>query len=201
MILEQLEAALKEAESCGLVPVIRSPRHVMVQFTAPGGEESLPPEAELARQPLEHWPAFRLRVRTWPLALNFTQPDRFNPERLIHREPGAVEHHVASRGASFAQVPTARDYALLAGVDAGGTGEIPERAAVDDHHLSNCSEAALGGRREFLERFQGGATSAPGGHTGPVSHDPQGPAARSDDGGAASESDRADHAGTRLGLF
>lgn len=162
LILEQLEASVKEAEACGLAPVIRSPRQVMVQFIAPGGEEALPPDAELARQPLESWPAFRLRVRTWPLTLNFTQPDRFNPERLIHREPGALEHHTSARGAPFAQQPVARDYALLTAWMLGGTGEIPERVRpLIYDHLSNRSEAALGGRREFLERFVSRATARP----------------------------------------
>ncbi len=169
LILEQLEAALREAESCGLAPVIRSPRQILVQITAPGGEEAMPPEVELARQPLENWPSFRLKVRTWPLTLNFTQPDRFNPERLIHREPGAVEHLTAARGMSFAQQPTARDYALLSAWMLGGTGEIPERVRpLIYDHLSNRSEAALGGRKEFLDRFQARAAGRPPGHTGPV---------------------------------
>ena len=176
IILEQLEAALREAESCGLATVIRSPRQIMVQITAPGGEESMPPEVELARQPLENWPAFRLKVRTWPLTLNFTQPDRFNPERLIHREPGAVEHLAASRGMSFAQQPTARDYALLAAWMLGGTGEIPERVRpLIYDHLSNRSEAALGGRKEFLERFLSRAGGRPSGHTGLVAGTRKGP--------------------------
>lgn len=164
LILEQLEAAIREAESCGLSPIIRSPRQVMLQFTAPGGEEALPPDIDLARRPLESWPAFRLRVRTWPVTLNFTQPDRFNPGRLIHREPGTVEHYTASRGASFAQQPTARDYALLTTWMLGGAGEIPERVRpLIYDHLSNRSEAALGGRREFLDRFTARSAAPPGG--------------------------------------
>ncbi len=169
IILEQLDAALREAESCGLAPVIRNPRQIMVQVTAPGGDEAMPPEAELARQPLDHWPAFRLKVRTWPLTLNFTQPERFNPERLIHREPGTVEHPTASRSMSFAQQPTARDYALLAAWMLGGTGEIPERVRpLIYDHLSNRTEAALGGRKEFLERFSARAAERPSGKTGPA---------------------------------
>jgi hypothetical protein len=169
LILQQLEAAAREAESIGLAPVIRSPRQILVQFTAPGGEEALPPEVELKRQSLENWPAFRLRVRTWPVTLNFTQPERFNAERLIHREPGVVESTTGSRGPSFAQQPTARDFALLAAWMLGGTGEIPERVRpLIYDHLSNRSEAALGGRKEFLERFTARASARPSGQTGPV---------------------------------
>lgn len=169
LILEQLEAAVKEAESCGLVPVLRSPRQILVQFTAPGGEESLPPEVELARQPLENWPSFRLKVRTWPIALNFSQPDRFNPERLLQREPGAMEHQQASRGASFAQQPSARDYALLTAWMLGGIAAIPERVRPLLHdHLSNRSETTTGGRKEFLERFSSRSVARPSGNTSPV---------------------------------
>jgi hypothetical protein len=139
----------------------------MVQFIGANAEEVLPPESELARLSLESWPPFRLRIRTWPLTLNFTQPDRFNPERLIHREPGAVEHHSASRVPSF--LPIARDYALLAAWMLGGTGEIPDRVRpLIYDHLSNRSEAALGGRREFLERFSARATGRPGSSASPV---------------------------------
>lgn len=169
LILQQIEAAAKEAESIGLAPVLRSPRQIMLQFTAPGGDESLPPEVELKRMALENWPPFKLRVRTWPLMLNFAQPDRFNPERLIHREPGVVENTAGSRGPSFAQQPTARDYALLAAWMLGGTGELPERVRpLIYDHLSNRTEAALGGRKEFLERFLSRANAKPSGHTGPV---------------------------------
>ena len=169
LILQQIEAAVKEAESAGLAPVIRSPRQVMVQIIAPGGEEALPPEAELKRQSLEHWPPFRLRVRTWPLTLNFTQPERFNPERLIHREPGVVETSASPRGPAFAQQPTARDYALLAAWMLGGTSDLPERVRpLIYDHLSNRTEAALGGRREFLDRFVARAHAKPSGQTGPV---------------------------------
>lgn len=169
MVLEQLEAAVREAEHCGLHPVLRSPRQIALQFTAPGGEEALPPEVELARQPLENWPTFRLRVRTYPTALNFAQPERFNAERLIHRDPGTVEHSSAARsGNPWSAAPTSRDYALLAAWMMGGTGEVPERVRplVYDH-LSNRSEASLGGRREFLEHFLSRA-KAPGGNTGAV---------------------------------
>jgi len=162
IILQQLEAACQEAESIGLAPVLRSPRQIMFQFTAPGGDESLPPEVELKRLTLENWPPFRLRVRTWPLTLNFSQPDRFNPERLIHREPGVVENAAGSRGPSFAQHPTARDYALLAAWMLGGTGDLPERVRpLIYDHLSNRTEAALGGRKEFLERFLSRANATP----------------------------------------
>jgi len=169
LVLEQMEAAVKEAESIGLVPVLRSPWQVMVQFIAAGGEEALPPQSELSRTPLSAWPAFRLKVRTWPLTLNFTQPERFNPERLIYREPGAVEHHQASRGASFAQQPSARDYALLAIWMLGGSAHISERLRPLLHdHLSSRGEAAVGGRREFLERLTSRVDARPSGQTGPV---------------------------------
>jgi hypothetical protein len=169
LILEQLEAAVREAEACGLFPVLRSPRQIALQFTSPGGEEALPPEVELARQPLESWPTFRLRVRTWPTALNFTQPERFNAERLIHREPGTVEHSSATRGGNaWSAAPTSRDYALLAAWMHGGTGEVPERVRpLIYDHLSNRSEASLGGRREFLDNFLARA-KGPGGNTAPV---------------------------------
>jgi hypothetical protein len=154
LVLQQLEAAAKEAESAGLAAIIRNPRQIAVQIMAPGGDEAMPPDVELQRQSLENWPPFRLRVRTWPVTLNFTQPERFNAERLIHREPGTVESTAGARGPSFAQQPTSRDYALLAAWMLGGTGDLPERVRpLIYDHLSNRTEAALGGRKEFLERF------------------------------------------------
>jgi len=169
LVLQQLEAAAKEAESTGLAAMIRSPRQIAVQITAPGGDEAMPPDVELKRQALENWPPFRLRVRTWPVTLNFTQPERFNPERLIHREPGVVETAAGARGPSFAQQPTSRDYALLAAWMLGGTGDLPERVRpLIYDHLSNRTEAALGGRREFLERFLARAAAKPSGQTGSV---------------------------------
>ncbi len=170
LVLQQLEAAAREAESIGLAAIIRSPRQIAVQITAPGGDESMPPDVELQRLSLENWPPFRLRVRSWPVTLNFTQPERFNPERLIHREPGAVESSAGTRGPSFAQQPTARDYALLAAWMLGGMDELPERVRpLIYDHLSNRTEAALGGRREFLDRFISRASPKPSGRTGPVS--------------------------------
>ena len=75
---------------------------------------------------------------------------------------------------SFAQQPTARDYALLAAWMLGGTGEIPERVRpLIYDHLSNRSEAALGGRKEFLERFLACAAGRASGQTGPVPAKPR----------------------------
>ncbi len=169
VVLEQLEAAVREAEHCGLHPVLRSPRQIALQFTAPGGEEALPPEVELGHQPLESWPVFRIRVRTYPTTLNFAQPERFNAERLIHREPGKVEHSSAARsGNPWSTAPTSRDYALLAAWMMGGPNEVPERVRpLIYDHLSNRSEASLGGRREFLEQFLARA-KVPSGNTGIV---------------------------------
>ncbi len=163
LILGQLEAAAKEAEACGLVAVIRGPRQILVQFDGPSGDEILPPDAELARLPLDAWPAFRVKVRTWPIALNFTQPERFHAGRLLPREPGARELHAApARPLPLSQPPSAQDYALLAAWMLGGNAEIPERLRPLIHdQLSSLGGAAPGGRRDFVERFTTRAHARP----------------------------------------
>ncbi len=149
-VLRQLEDACREAESCGLAAVIRCPSNIYFQFTGPGGEDQLPSSAELSRLTLDNWPAWRLRVRAWPVTLNFTQPERFNAERLIHREPGAVEP--PQRHPASLQPVAGREFALLAAWMLGGTAALPDHLRpliYDQLHQRVDTPAA---RKEFLDR-------------------------------------------------
>lgn len=152
LVLDQLEAAVRQAEACGLTPQIRSPRHISVRFTGASGDDGLPAEPQLAVTPLEQWPSFRLCVRTWPVMLNFSQPERFSADRLIPRDPSHPES--AARQNHSTQPPTSRDFALLAAWMMGGLNEVPEkvRPLIYDS-LGSRTDASPAARKEFLDRL------------------------------------------------
>jgi len=115
MVLSQLEAAAREAEQLGLPAVLTNPREIGVVFgSAP------PADAVLAGTPLMDWPKFLLRVRTWPVTLQFTQPEAWEPESLVRDAgpPRGPRPWDASAGA--------RDFALLAAWMMGGMANVPD---------------------------------------------------------------------------
>ncbi|MES2708130.1 MAG: hypothetical protein V4726_16170 [Verrucomicrobiota bacterium] len=153
ILLKQLDAAADAAAAMELPLHWRSPRLVPVQFTAPGSEESLATAGKLARLPMGEWPAFRLKVRTWPLMLNFTQPERFQLDRLMPRETGLPVDSGSIR-AGILTPPTARDFALLAVWMMGGTGHLREQVKPLIYETLHAKLSAGETRREFLERFR-----------------------------------------------
>jgi len=153
LLLTQLHAAATEAEALSLTLHWKSPRLIPVQFTGPGGESALPPPSQLARTPLTEWPPFLLKVRTWPIALDFTQPDRFQLERLLPRDPALSGEALAAR-ASAGGPPTARDLALLTTWLLGGTPLVKENLKSLLYSAISARGPALGSRAEFLERFR-----------------------------------------------
>lgn len=155
LILKQIAAAATDAESRNLPLHWRSPRLIPLQFTSPGGEENLPPSDQLARLPLTEWPPFTLKFRTWPIALNFTQPERFNLERLLPRDPALIGD--SSRPAGNPEgtpAPTARDLALLATWLLGGSPQVKENLKPLLYAAISARGPALTGYREFIDRFQ-----------------------------------------------
>ena len=159
-ILTQIAAAATAAESRNLPLHWRSPRLIPLQFTGPGGEEILPPPDQLARLPLTEWPAFTLKFRTWPIALNFTQPERFNLERLLPRDPALIGD--SSRPAGIPEgstAPTARDLALLATWLLGGSPQVKENLKPLLYAAISARGPALPGWRDFIDRFQQRLTS------------------------------------------
>jgi hypothetical protein len=118
LVLGQLEAAAKEADAVGMVAQVRNPREIGVVFGA------VPPADErLAETVLGEWPAFVLKVRTWPVALQLTQPEQFRVETLVGDGGGG---EAWGRAVAWDAVPTARDFALLATWMSGGPGAVPE---------------------------------------------------------------------------
>jgi|GEM_PF-1813108 len=165
LILTQLDAAATAAGERGLPLHWRSPVLIPVQFTSQGGEEALPPAAQLARIPLTEWPPFQLKVRTWPITLDFTQPDRFQLERLLPRDPALTGEAPAARVASGA-LPSGRDFALLTTWLLGGTPRVPESYKSLLYSAISARGASPSTRAEFLERFR---QRLQGGSTAPVS--------------------------------
>ena len=155
LLLTQLDAAAAAAGSRGLPLHWRAPRLIPIQFTAPGGEAALPPSAQLARLPLTEWPAFTLKVRTWPLTLDFSQPDRFQLERLLGRDPALTGEPAAPKPAPAA-LPTARDFALLSTWLLGGTSQVNENLKPLLYAAISARGPALSSRTEFLDRFRQG---------------------------------------------
>jgi hypothetical protein len=161
LILTQIAAAATAAESRNLPLHWRSPRLIPLQFTGPGGEENLPPPDQLARLPLTEWPAFTLKFRTWPIALNFTQPERFNLERLLPRDPALMGD--SSRPAGIPEgstAPTARDLALLATWLLGGSSQVKENLKPLLYATISARGPTLPGWRDFIDRFQHRLTSS-----------------------------------------
>jgi hypothetical protein len=150
MVLSQLEAAAREAEQLGLPAVLTNPREIGVVFgSAP------PSDAVLAGTPLTDWPKFLLRVRTWPVTLQFTQPEAWEPESLVRDAgpPRGPRSWDASAGA--------RDFALLAAWMMGGIATVPEscRSLLQDA-LRSRSEA-VSRRSEFTAILASLAGTAP----------------------------------------
>ncbi len=164
LILTQLDAAATAAGERGLPLHWRSPVLIPVQFTGPGGEEALPPAAQLARLPLTEWPPFQLKVRTWPITLDFTQPDRFQLERLLLRDPALSGEAPAPRAASGA-LPSGRDFALLTTWLLGGTPRVPDPYKSLLYSAISARGASPATRPEFLGRFR---QRVHGGSTAPV---------------------------------
>jgi hypothetical protein len=153
MVLSQLEAAAREAEQLGLPAVLTNPREIGVVFgSAP------PSDAVLAGTPLTDWPKFLLRVRTWPVTLQFTQPEAWEPESLVRDAgpPRGPRPWDATAGA--------RDFALVAAWMMGGIASVPEscRSLLQD---------ALRSRSEAVSRrseFTAALASLAGTHSAPL---------------------------------
>lgn len=154
MLLRQLDDAAESAALLDLPLYWRSPRLVPVEFTAPDAGPALAAPDQLARLPLGEWPAFRLKVRTWPLMLNFTQPERFQLERLLPKDTGLPVMEAAPGRAGQVPPPSARDFALLAVWMMGGTTHLRENVKPLLYETLHAKPSTAESRREFLERFR-----------------------------------------------
>lgn len=162
LILTQLDAAAEAAAALGLPLLWRSPALIPVHFDAPGTEEELAAAGRLARLPLGEWPAFHLKLRTWPLMLNFTQPERFQTERLLPRgEPGLPVDSTLMRSGILTP-PTSRDLALLAVWMMGGASQLQDGVKSLIYEALRTKSSAAESRRDFLERFRQRAEARPG---------------------------------------
>ncbi|RYD35126.1 MAG: hypothetical protein EOP86_09295 [Verrucomicrobiaceae bacterium] len=154
MLLRQLDDAAESAALLDLPLYWRSPRLVPLEFTAPDAGPALAAPDKLARLPLGEWPAFRLKVRTWPLMLNFTQPERFQLERLLPKDTGLPAMEAVPGRAGQVPPPSARDFALLAVWMMGGTAHLRENVKPLLYETLHAKPSAAESRREFLERFR-----------------------------------------------
>ena len=154
LLLEHLLEANREAEGCGLTPVLRSPGQIHVQFTAANGEAALPDEATLRRLSLTEWPPFRLRVRTYPTTLNLTQPERFNAERLLPPGHPSTDSSSTQKQSSLLTNATTRDFALLAAALTAGNDALPDkiRQHIADH-LRQRKSSQQTQPKEFIDRL------------------------------------------------
>lgn len=153
LVLEQLHEANRQAEACGLVPVLRSPQQIFFHFVSPAGEAKAPLEADLAKLPLMDWPTFRIRVRTYPICLNLSQPERFNSERLLPSSHPAPETG-AQKHSSLLTPATCRDFALLTHFMISGMASMPEKLKhLIYDYLGNRREAAQSSPKEFIDRL------------------------------------------------
>ncbi len=167
LILDQLKEAASAAEARGLTLHWRDPRLIPLQFVARGGESSLPPPAQLARQPLTAWPPFLLKVRTWPTTLDFSQPDRFFLERLLPRDPAlSGDPPVLRPGAC--PTPGVRDFALLATWLLGGTPRVPDLFKPLLFAAISARGPGPGSLTDFLDRLHQRLGSPPSTSTGPL---------------------------------
>lgn len=153
-VLEELLEANRQAEGCGLTPVVRSPGQIYVQFLDPRGESALPSETELSRASLENWPGFRLKVRTFPTTLNLAQQERFHPERLLPPGHAGLETSPSQKHSSIMTPVTTRDFALLAAAMIQGGKEISDKVR---QHVFDSLRTRKGGPqvspKEFVERL------------------------------------------------
>ncbi len=132
LVLEQLLEANRQAEGCGVTPVLRSLAHIHLHFTDPRGETELPAEATLASLPLADWPAFRLRVRTYPTALSLSQPERYQLERWLPAGHPGLDSSPTQKSSSLLTPLTARDCALFIAIFTAGNPDLSEKLR---HHV------------------------------------------------------------------
>ena len=161
LLLTKIDEAATAAAARHLPVHWRCPRLVPIQFTGPGGDESLPPPAQLARRSLTDWPAFTIKLRTWPLTLDFTQPDRFQLERLLPRDPALTGESPVLTGTAATAPPTARDFALLALWLLGGSAHLKENLKTLIYAAISARSPAPASRQEFLTRFNAAGTHRP----------------------------------------
>ena len=167
-ILTQIDQAATAAASLDLSLHWGSPRLIPVHFTDPGGAEALPPPAQLSRLPLTEWPAFTLKLRTWPITLDFTQPERFQLERLLPRDPALGGEAFYSTHSPAAGPPATRDFALLALWLLGGSPQLKENLKPVLYAAISARGPAPDSRQEFLSRFQKASTIPPSAPLPPV---------------------------------
>lgn len=65
-ILEQMETACRQAKADGLRANLRGAGQVVLQFACPPGTRA----SDLVRKPINQWPAFTVKVRTFPTFLS-----------------------------------------------------------------------------------------------------------------------------------
>ena len=165
LLLTKIDEAATAAGSRQLPIHWRCPRLVPIQFTGPGGDEAQPPPAQLARLSLTDWPAFTVKLRTWPLTLDFTQPDRFHLERLLPSDPALIGESPRLTSPTDTSPPTVRDFALLALWLLGGSPQLKENLKPLIYAAISARGPALSSRQEFLTRFHTASTPSP---TAPV---------------------------------
>lgn len=153
LVLEQIHAAAESAASLDLPLHWRSPQLLPVQFLTPGAEESLAASGKLSRLPLTEWPPFRIKARTWPLMLNFTQPERFQLDRLMPREPGLPADPPPIR-TGILTPPTAREFAQLAVWMFGGTAHLRDGVKPLLYEALSARASSMESRADFLKRFR-----------------------------------------------
>ncbi|MCB1099336.1 MAG: hypothetical protein KDN22_27445 [Verrucomicrobiae bacterium] len=70
LVLLQLETASAQALECGLTADLRGAGQIVFHFLDGNTTEDLPLKSTLRNKPLSTWPAFRIRVRTYPTLLS-----------------------------------------------------------------------------------------------------------------------------------
>ena len=146
-LLQHIEKAVIQAEKLDLPPVAVTPQQLFIEFIS--GEGTTPPAADdsLGSIPLTEWPAFRVRLRTYPTTLQSTQPHRFRAERLL----GKGVRSSREPGPAGLRAPGAGDYAALAVALLGGEAQVPEAAlALVQQALAGVGELT---RKKFLEQL------------------------------------------------
>ncbi len=154
ILLEHLQEASKEAEACGLTPVVRSLQQVYLQFR-PATGQSVPGEKELQALPLDQWPPFYLRVRTYPTTVNLTQPGRYVLERQVGNLPNGSDPGNTGKLSSLLTAPTGREFALITHWLTMGHPSCGEkmRHLLLDYLAPKRGRTAPAASREFLDRL------------------------------------------------
>lgn len=159
LLLTKVDQAATAAETRGLPLHWRCPKLIPIHFSGPGGEEALPPPGQLARRSLTDWPDFTVKLRTWPVMLDFTQPDRFQLERLLPRDPALAGASPRLTHPPATTAPSPRDFALLALWLLGGSAHLKENLKPLLFAAISTRSPALASRGEFLTRFHEAAAS------------------------------------------